>query len=429
MEVKEAEASNVVSNESTTENEQTVNESNETLTEQTETKQQFPTPYLDRFNSEKVSFSADKVMTLNDLWVSNCNLMNVALAILAKVDWLRNSGNVRDKVLYNGYMSIKVSFQSEKEGTMEEHNVSVYSLAKRVLNLAESYSQCDFVESTMGTNWRWTIDKGVKETRGFDPFGLAKTELDVKLKEAKMTLLVKVFRMYLMETVRRVFPRTKSPQKWESSSAIYKAGGIERSSGDFVKYVDEMLKLYDSVVLLSPDLTEVKSIVNNAVSLGKDESAQKREQYQKKHNLEANYNQSLGLVDVSSGVGKRKEQKKTQVHKEHSESKSSETKPSVWNKEKTFVDKLVEKGELVRETPKVEPEKVEEPQKKRVVKSGGPKTGGQKGGKHVQFQEKQKQQPKNVEPTQEELEKQGYKTVKNTRKEKKTQEPKNVQKK
>lgn len=395
----------------------------------------YATPYLDRFNSETLEIGEGKIINLGDLWVSLCSLSDVALAVLAKMDWLKNSENVRDKLLYDGYMSIKVTYHVNKK--VVEHNVSMYEMAKKVVGFSDVYLHCDFIGPTIGSNWRWTIDKKVKEERGFDPFGLAKTELGIKLKDAHMVLLVKIFRMYLMETVRRVFPRTRTQQNWKSSDAVYKGGGIERTSNDFVAFVDELLKLYDSVVCLSPDLTEVKAVVNNAVTLGKYEASQKREVRQRKHIMEANYKQvvnaKLGVEDISSGVGKQKinsnmTKKSNTTNADinvNAETKQTVQKPSMWNKDKTLVDKYVERGEYARKEAVVNTTEAvgttventdsdkqnQQNQQKRTVKSGNNKNNK----KNVNQQKVNEQ--KDLTP--EELEKQGYKTVKRNDKQKK----------
>lgn len=392
-----------------------VSPSNSSADEQNRKVVKFQTLYLNKFNAEKVIFTEGKEVPLGDLWVSNCSLRDVALGILAKIDWLRNSSNIRDKVLYNGYLSVTVKYPNDDD-SFSERIVSIYHMAKQVMRLE---SDQDFVYATMKMNWRWTIDKNVKEVRGFDPFGLAKTELDIKLKDAKMTLLVKIFRMYLMETVRRVFPRNRNQQKWQSSDAVYKVGGTERSSGDFVKYVDELLKLYDQIVLLTPDLTEVKAVVNSAIALGKEESSQKREQYQKLNNMEANYKQSIG-IDISSGVGTRKDQPKDRQQFSKTVV-TQQSKPSVWNNQKTFVDKLVENGDYVKPVNNDEntqkDENVEEKQQKRTVKSGGPKSKEQNKSQPKSTEQKKPKKEKvqkektYVDPTPQQLASEGYTTV------------------
>lgn len=368
------------------------------------------TPYSDKFNSLEIKLSEDKTIKVSELWISNCSLKDVALAILSKIEMLKQSTNIRDKELYNGYMSVKVEFMTKKKTTV--YNISIFTLAKEIMGLCNVYSEHDFVDATIGTNWRWTIDRAVKEERGFDPFGFAKNELDVKLKDAKMTLLVKALRMYLIESVRRLFPKQMSPSDWKSSEAVYKFGGIERSSSHFVQFVESLFRLYDQVVKLSSDLTEIKLVVNRAITLGKAELAQKKEHYQKQRNLEANYNQSIGIIDVSSGVGKRKDVKKVETKEEpKKESKKVDLSTNQWKGDKWSTENNVVKHEKMEEMETKEDKKdvsnnenqmktENTGSKKRTVKSGAPKKG-----------KDQKQEQKQVQPSKEELEKQGWKTA------------------
>lgn len=395
----------------------------------------YPTPYLDKFNEEKIQIDEDKFMNVNDLWVSNCSLLNVALAVLGETDWLKNSENARDRLLYDGYMSIRVTYRSEQTKKLMERDVSIYQMAKTILELANTYQSFGFVDATINTNWRWTIDKKVKEERGFDPFGLAKTELEIKLKHAHMVLLVKIFRMYLMETVRRVFPKVKNPRDWKSCDATFKRGGIESSSSDFIRYVEELLRLYDDIVFLSPDLTEVKSLVENAVNVGKYEATQKREQKQKKYNMEANYRQTvnmiLGTEDISSGIGKRKNQTiSNNTNETNVKSTNKKQVANVWSKDKTLVDKYVERGEYEREEKNNEtneektsdesnPNNEEKTTTKRTIKTsnGNKQYQNSKKNQNNKFnKQNQTNQQNKSEFLPEELEKQGFKTIKKERK-------------
>lgn len=423
-----------------------------------------PTPFLDRFNDETIALHDDKNIKVSDVWVSNASLLNVSLAILARVDFLKTSSNIRDKELCEGFMSVSVTHVIDKKPTI--FRVSIHDLATRVLELASSHSKRDYVQSTIGSNWRWTINQELKEEKGFDPFGLAKNELDVKLKDAKMLLLVKSFRMYLIETVRRVFPKQRNPAKWDSKDAVFRHGGSQTSCGEFVSFVESLFKLYDPIVKLTPELAEIKEIVERALTLGKKESSEKREVRQRAKNLEANYNQSIGnfsSTDIANGVAsggiKKREQKQSSTGHTTKTEPVKVNKQNVWKTEKKLTDKLVETGvverTIVEQTTSV-PDDEEETEdvvevtetKKRTVKSGAPnkakpdKKGYKKQDKANKVekklaesvqekvpqekpaQRKEKGEKKQKLETAEELEKKGWTTVKSNKKQEKIDEVK-----
>jgi hypothetical protein len=65
-----------------------------------------------------------------------------------------------------------------------------------------------------------------------------------------MVLAVKTLRLYLIESVKRCFPKVRNPDRWESVGATYKAGGIERTSSAFVSYVEELFGLFNEITKL-----------------------------------------------------------------------------------------------------------------------------------------------------------------------------------
>lgn len=251
----------------------------------TETQNTPSFPYNDRFSTEVVSVSNGTDLKVQELWISSATLYHVSLALMAEYDRLVHDSNtnVRDKMLLNMMNSLKVGNQ---------HSVSFHNLSNMVVNLHDSYKSNNFVVSTMVTNWKWTMNEEFVKEFGFDPYSLSKSESRVRLQEARLTLLIKAFRMYLIETVRRCFRRNTDPSEWNANNATYKSGGHETTSVAFITYVRSLMSMYDQVARLTPNLDEVKAIVLEAVETGKKEFSEKKEKYQQQKRLEANYKTS-----------------------------------------------------------------------------------------------------------------------------------------
>lgn len=243
-------------------------------------------PYYDSFNSAKIYLSEDRTMSLKKCWVSSCNLLDISLAILAKSEMLSKSNLARDLELYNGYKSAKVKY------TTMTSNVSILSIAKNILDIAKKYESHEFVNATIGKNWRWSSSRKSEE-KSFDPYNFSKSELEIALKDVGMVLSVKTLRLYLIESVKRFFPKVKNSEKWDSSQAVYKIGSVEKTSSAFISFANEIFILFNQIVKLSDHLDEYKNIVKNAILSGKKQAVEKREQIQHAKRLEANYNKSV----------------------------------------------------------------------------------------------------------------------------------------
>jgi len=218
------------------------------------------------------------------------------VALCAEVEMLAASVLARDKAFYQGYTNM------ECDGVP----ISVLSIAKTVVQLCDTYYDDEFIDSTISQNWRWTssvpdqviTDKtgNQRTVRGYDPYVFSYNELRVPLGEAGMMLLVKGLRLYLFETVRRLFPRNLEKDEWSSDHASYLApNGSKRCTSNFCTFVDKLLGLYDSLSYLSPDLQEVRAVISRANLAGKEEKNkrreeknQQREDFRRKKDLERN---------------------------------------------------------------------------------------------------------------------------------------------
>jgi len=229
-------------------------------------------PFNERFSGE-VAYVRGVATDAGNVWISSANLYLVSLAILAECECLGLSGKVRENELLKGYN--KVLSKTEVDGATKHYEVSIRKIAKEVVDLYDTYEFSEFLECTMLRNWRWTST--VKEGQ-FDPYAFSRGELQVRLCDAGMGLLVKGLRLYLMETVKHFFIGVRDEKDWgKVSHASYKIGDTVRSSGDFTYYVEAMMRLYDHIDCLSPSLDEIKDVVARASEAGRKEYLEKRE--------------------------------------------------------------------------------------------------------------------------------------------------------
>lgn len=258
-------------------------------------------PYWEMFKTMKIRLSGNRELPLEDLWVSSCTLVDVSLAILSEVEMLEHSNLARDKELLQGYKSLKVKFTESNKKT-KTYNISLSGMAKSILDIAEKYKEHDFVHSTICQNWEWSsrLSKEEKEKKKYDPYNFSNLEKEARLKDAGMTLFAKTFRLYLIESVRRCFPRTRNCEDWDSANAFYKVGNKERTSQEFVKFMDELFEVFDQIIKLSDDLDEYKNLVKNAVLVGRKEKFEKRETYKVQKRLEQNYKKVSSMTSTTS---------------------------------------------------------------------------------------------------------------------------------
>lgn len=230
-----------------------------------------PMPYNDRFSAE-VFYVRGTPTDAGNVWLSSANLYLVSLAILAECECLAVSGRARETELLKGYN--KVVAKKTVNNVTKKYEVSIYKIAKEVVDLYDTYYDSEFLECTMLRNWRWT---STVEEGQYDPFRFSRGELQMALCDAGMGVLVKGMRLYLMETVKHFFLGVRDEKEWgKVHSATYKIDGIVRSSADFTFFVESMMTLYNCVNCLSPSLDEIKEVVLQASEAGKKEFADKR---------------------------------------------------------------------------------------------------------------------------------------------------------
>ena len=308
--------------------------------------------YSKLFNSRVVYLYDDKEIDLGSCWISNCSLEHAALAIMVQVERLSRSENIRDNKLLEGYNEIKVV---TKHGNFKPktRTISIKTMASTILELCDVYSDSTFVNA-LKTNWSW------RSSNQGDPYNFFHQEKRKSIKDAQFVLLIKAFRVYLMESVRSFFPKIRDPKRWSTTTATFKQGGSELSSPAFMQFMESLFKLYDDVTVLSPELSEYKSIVSNAIEMGKKEKQEKRDQYHKQRRLEANYNQvvrtdvgesrvgSVSMDELKSGVIAKKTVNTANVPDTTNTSKADQlTVPteSAWTvSDSNLINKVVESG-------------------------------------------------------------------------------------
>jgi hypothetical protein len=240
--------------------------------------------------------------------------------------------------LLKGYNSVKI----KKEKLL--YDISVVGIAKSIIEITEKYKNSEFVSAIICKNWRWTSRQPKSDSeKSYDPYGFAKWELGVTLSDVEMVLSVKTLRLYLIESVKRCFPKVRNPEKWESINASYNVGGNEKTSSAFVSFVEDLFIQFNKIVKLSDDLNEYKQVVRNAVILGKEEAMKKRELVQAQRRLEANYNKTTNATDPTKHIA-TEPTKHIATDKKPSFNKTVPTINSWKGSEKKLVEKLVDSG-------------------------------------------------------------------------------------
>ena len=215
-------------------------------------------PWDDRFSTERVNLSEGQSILVAKLKISNASLYHVALTILAEYEFLSANSNTSNNKL-------RVAYEQMDDSTGK--SISLKKMAEQVVKLCDKYNneyiQTDFINSTVCVNWKWSGETSGKYALGHM---FSRDEYHVTLHAAKFMLLVKAFRLYLIETVKNSFRSSdESDAPWHSKDAIYRVriGGIvvQQTCVEFVEVVTELLKMYRKITKFSPDLREFKSIM------------------------------------------------------------------------------------------------------------------------------------------------------------------------
>ena len=235
--------------------------------------------FFDDFNKEKVVCSDGVERPIGVIHCCRANAFWSAYAILAYCDQLEAKGHLtRDRLLLKAFTSLTLQQKSGK--TTTDRVVSMRDLAQKVVDLYDNYLDFQFVETTILANHRpgkgaycslWTSETNANGKKVLNPTEEGKTMLS----RASMSQLVRTFTFYLVETVRRMFPRGLDESEWESSAATYVVenarGRSTQSSADFATFAEVLLEVYDEVCLMSEDCHEYQELEDTAVAAGNAE--------------------------------------------------------------------------------------------------------------------------------------------------------------
>ena len=234
--------------------------------------------YLDSFNQERIKLANGEWLPMPAVRLSRSNLFQTAYAILAYCDDLKAKDHLmRDRLLLEAFTSL--TLQKSGDATTDRV-VSLKGLARRVVDLYDNYLDFQFLDATILANHRpgrdtycslWTFETNESGKQALVPTDEGK----VILCRATLGQLARAFTFYLVETVRRMFPRGLEEHEWESSAATYvvytSRGRSTQSSADFAAFAGVLLEIYDDVCQLSEDCHEYQALEDAAVLAGKAE--------------------------------------------------------------------------------------------------------------------------------------------------------------
>jgi hypothetical protein len=283
---------------------------------------------MDIFTNTNISLSGGKILPLTKCWISLASIDHICKAILAKEELLKKSNLVRDRVFSEGYNVLVCKNKSV---------VSVSTLAKTILDIFERYKYCDF----------YTMTQNNVRTQ------LTQNEMEITLENANLYLIVKTLRLCLINLVKNFFPKIKDSQKWISSNAVYMYGGIERTSAVYVEFVNELMKVYNSLMKLSPSLDECKKVIENGIKLGKEEGLNKRNTKIKEKMLNKNYKKTVQTqTAVITTAATAKAVAKATVLTPPVDKKEKQPLVNVWKtSNESLIEKLVSTGIVKSEPP------------------------------------------------------------------------------
>lgn len=179
-----------------------------------------------RFIDEKLKSDLLKIndklstidMDISELFICNSSLYYVALTILADYECLK----YKNDDMYKKY----------------EHPNNILKMAKRIIKFNDMKENNKFIKCIY-QSYTWT--KKVE-------YVFEKNDNFITLSKANMQLLIKAFRYYLMETVKRFFPENLLISEWKSNLATYNK--INHSNIFFTYFVKKLLKYYKIISAL-----------------------------------------------------------------------------------------------------------------------------------------------------------------------------------
>ena len=190
-------------------------------------------------------------MEFDRKWLSRTNAYEVACTLMADAfACFTNRHNVAPQELLKAYVGLSTS----------KGAVSVLQLARKVVDLRNSYRGEAFLQSTV-TGYRFRVECD-QDGSNSDVY-LTKDEMFVKLDVAKFKSLVKAFRLYVECACARMFPRNLEMKKWNCESATYTddRSGNKRTSIKFAEFARELLNVHWKLCNFTEELAEVESVM------------------------------------------------------------------------------------------------------------------------------------------------------------------------
>jgi hypothetical protein len=216
--------------------------------------------YNERFSKEH-SVLNDKKLPVCNFWIRNSNVYYTALAIAAECDHLNVKESSKNKMLLEAYNNLTTS---------SGENVSIRQCAVDLIKVYDDFRGEEFIETTLLNN-----NKGFS-SNDENEYHCDYSQRQITLKSADIVLLVKAFRFYLTEMVKRFFPRYLEKDKWDCGSANYRVGPVQKTSVAFVDFSDSCMKLCETISKFSNNLQEFIDVSNAAEQIKMSEIEKKK---------------------------------------------------------------------------------------------------------------------------------------------------------
>jgi hypothetical protein len=161
-------------------------------------------------------------------------------------------------------------------------NISIIEIIYKFLEIARSYPNVDFKNSTYDSK----TFKTKKEK--FDPnYDITYSQFEKKLEDAKFVEMFKTFRSIVGRFFRKCtgsysIPNIEDSSKWKYTIRQYNGVFKETTSKDFVNYIIETTEIYIELEKFSPDLYDVYNIFINASEYAKENNSIDNINYKKK---------------------------------------------------------------------------------------------------------------------------------------------------
>jgi hypothetical protein len=170
--------------------------------------------------------------------------------------------------------------------TSEDTSVNLIGTLYQFMTICGSYPDAQFKKSTYGSiiSRKQTADNN---------YNLEPKQAYIPLKDCKFVLLLKVFRTIIAHSIKHTIGKYGIPNEADSDKWRYLYVDSERrqhfvTSDEFINYTLEMGQVYGELDKLSPQLSEIYEIFNEAAVASKLEKEQKMQRieartlYQKK---------------------------------------------------------------------------------------------------------------------------------------------------